>query len=95
MGRNMSEADREAIEFFELAKRWLAENEIDRLQPEKRIVIKRRAGVIIITFRPYGYTESVLVAIDNGEDAPTIVSFHRGAWRKVLRKFGEAMSDAP
>jgi len=71
----------EAIVFFELAKKLLAEYETDRLEIEPRLVLRRQANMLIVRWRLHGFTETALIGIDHGHDTPpTITSYAPGAW---------------
>jgi hypothetical protein len=85
----------EAIVFFELAKKLLAEYETDRLEIEPRLVLRRQANMLIVRWRLHGFTETALIGIDHGHDTlPTITSYAPGAWRKILRRAAGASNNA-
>lgn len=83
-----SQQNEGALTYFHMAKRLLAEAETDRLQIEPRLWIKKTQHVFVITWRPNGFTENALVALDHGDDAaPTIVSYEPAGWMKILKRF--------
>lgn len=80
---------REAVEMFELARRLLTENGVDRLDIERRLWIKRQHNThthnVVVFWRPAGFSEIVLVVRDNGPAAPSVIRYAPGPWRRILR----------
>lgn len=88
-----TESNREALAIYQIIKTLLDESGADCLHISDCLTVKRAGTVTSAIWRPNGCSTTGLCVVDGGDDNPFPVSFVRGGWTHLLKRYAGARSD--